>query len=511
MALARIDEGRGRVLGWAAVILTGLAASMLAWNHQVGGWGVETDFYSVYLPQAREIMDGWPLVRGVVHNPPGFAGLVGALGLVVGNEFTAAVIWSVIGTMGLVWATAQIGQAAFGPFVGAFAAALVGCTLLPFSYLAATDALGAFLIVLPLALLARWPAPTNRGVFGLGLLIGLAYLVRSNAVVVLPVIALGLLTVVPVGRAIRRRAITVLWLGLGVITTVVPWLVVNATATGSGTGSTAHLQIAAHFFGGSSGDAYAVTTFPLMAAKFHSLADVLRYDPVALVARYIQDVVLAIPLQLLLDGARFPGLLLVGIGLLGGTTKSRAIALGYWAVFVLGALLLALVGYVPRYYLFAFPGIAFLMAIGARRLILSTEDTRLGTFAAAGLIGFSALSLLVFSLRDATRQVREEPKHLLALADSIRSITRPGDIVFGRKPHLAVLAGRAWAFAPVSTADSLVQSARLRGARLMIYSDFEANLWPALKPLKDPSLAPNGLVLRFRDAATNTNVYELTP
>lgn len=496
-------------LGIVAAAL-GLAV-FLGSQHQVGGWAVETDFYYIYLPQAREFMDGPPFLTTVAHNPPGYAFLIGVLGNIIGSEFVVARLLTALATGALLWLAFRLTTTIFGNPIALAVTLLLAIALVPYSYLVGTDVVGGLAMTLPVWwLISRRQVKTAAPLI-VGLMAGVAYLLRSNTIVLVPVIAAVLGFWLMREATLRRRLFAIGGLVAGFVVVISPWLILNATVNGSPMASTVHLQVGSHFFGTDSGDAYGVTAFQEAALRFRSLADVFRYDPIRVVVRYFKGVLLDNPWLLLTQVVLFPGILLVGAGVIAVGPRLSPAGVIWLSVCVAGALLLGLVGFYPRYYVFAFPWLFILMVLGAGWPgTTTTRDSSWGwsRWAGQSLLAGSLIVLLVTSFRTTLTQFREEPRGLLALADSLRATARPSDLMVSRKPHLAALAGLRWSFPYVRDADDLVAEALRSGARYLVYSDFESRIWPALSALSDSAKAPAGFVTRFSEPSTGTIVYE---
>ena len=160
--------------------------------HRVGGYRVETDFYVYYLPQAREIIDGPPLLRGLVHNPPGFALLIGLGSKLLRDEFAAAKLLGALAAGAFVWVAFRLTQRSFGSSVALTVALFLAIAVAPYSYLAATDVLGAFAMTAPVWWLVSRLRVGAPECFVTGVMVGVAYLLRSNTIAMLPVLTLAI-------------------------------------------------------------------------------------------------------------------------------------------------------------------------------------------------------------------------------------------------------------------------------------------------------------------------------
>ena len=125
------------------VLILGLT---IGYFHQVGGFGVETDFYGAYAPQAENIMAGRPYTYQ--HNPPGYSLLLAAASFLTDDLFVAGKIISAFATALFGWITYILFKALFDSRIALVSAMLSLLALIPHSFVAATDMIGALMMLL---------------------------------------------------------------------------------------------------------------------------------------------------------------------------------------------------------------------------------------------------------------------------------------------------------------------------------------------------------------------------
>lgn len=123
----------------------------LGTQHQVGTFGVETDFYGAYEVQARNLLEG--IAYTDQHNPPGYSILLAAVTIILGDAFTAAKFISAIAVSGFAGCTYQLIKVLYSPQIALGTTLLLLIALIPYSFIAATDTVGALTIALPLLIL----------------------------------------------------------------------------------------------------------------------------------------------------------------------------------------------------------------------------------------------------------------------------------------------------------------------------------------------------------------------
>ncbi len=428
----------------------------------------------------------------------------------LGDAFTAAKILTALAAAGFAGVGYLLLRSTFGSAIALASTVLCALALVPHAYVAATDLVGAIFVVVALWLTLRTPYLHWRQCFGVGLLTGVAYLIRSPAIFLVGGIALCLLFLECEEDTLRGRAkLLGVFLGGGLLI-VAPWLVYNWSVNGSPFAGSAHLQMAAHFHH-PTGDRFR-TSLTEMAPRFDSLAQVFLQDPSEVSKTYLKDVLSRNPRHIATRCLQFPAYLFAGAGLvllLADLCRKRFALL---LVCGLGYLLLGLVGFYTRYYLFLFPLLFMLVAYFAFDPNVSAKlgwATRLGRGASWALIGVIALFLGWAAFTTVRSQLVSEPRHLLELAQFLRERSSAGDRIIVRTPHLASLAGLEYRFPVERKPELFLRRAREMGARYLVYSERGARLWPALEAFREPERVPDGFELIYQHEPTHTLVYEL--
>jgi hypothetical protein len=507
------------------VVVTGL---VLGSSRSIANYGNERDFYDTWAPRADAPFDlghysrgenelGYPLFR---NHPPGYSLLVAAGNTFTGDSFRTAVILSAIAAGLFGWISYLLLVALFDTQRALAGTILFLIAIIPFSFVASTDLVGGLTIVLPMWILLRKVLPGTKDLVLAGVLAGAAYLVRSQAIFLL----VGFLVVIPIleytragraetpGRAVRWR--DALWQGVfvvaGFLAATGPWLFLNWKLNGDPMYSTAHLQVAVHYW-----DALRETTqtaYWRAAEQFHSMGQVVLFDPVGFVRRYVKNVLINMPRSIGVDVLGYPGFFLFGAGFVFLLASMTARRFSWLAILMFGYLLLGLVNIVGRYFVFLYPVLFFTVAYVAFAPFVMDQFRRLRIPAGLGgwaLVACVALLMLRDVRRDTHRYLEAEPRYLLELTETLRERAEPGDRVMVHEPHIPYLSGLEMAVVRGGTVEAIIEDGRSRGVRFYVYDRIEATEWPARAGLANPAKVPPELQPIYVHQPTGTILYEL--
>jgi len=507
---------RDDLAGAALCVAVLIVALVVGRFHQIGGFGVETDFYGAYAVQAKNLLEGRPYTY--LQQPPGYPLLLAAASLLVDDLFLAAKIISAVATAIFGWISYLLVRALFTSRIALATTIVLLPAVFPASILAFSDILGAALKLLVLWAILRRPVLRPTSCMLAGLFGGLAYLVRYDAIFLMIVVAGALLLINPDRESLRHRLAKAGLFACGAILTASPWLVTNWRTHGNPLAGSGYLLVATHFYMPGLQDQFdaalkepepaAAVAQLEVATKFQSIQDVVSHDPVRFLRKYLYNLY-SHGVGLGAKVLRFPAYLIAPVGLvllLRDLTRRRLL---YLVVCLFGYLSLGLVGFFQRFYLFLLP-LGFLLVAYALFEALPTTH-RLRTVNAPVswlLLLLIAAPVGVSAYRETSRLIVSEPRYLFGIAEFVKRHSSPGERIIARKPHLAYLAGLVNTFPFVHSADAYLEEARRRGARFIVYSDYEARVWPGLKSLRDPRAVPAGLTLIYYHPPSRTVIYE---
>ena len=487
----------------------GLLSFTIGVSREVGDWGVETDFLYRDVWLAQDVLSGQPYMNQ--HYPPGYAYMLAGASLVTHDFFKAGIIISVVASTLLGLVCYGIVAVLFDRRLAFVTTLLALLALLPHAFIASTDVLANFLLLLPLWILLR-REPTMSVCMLSGLAAGLAYLVRYNAVFVLAGIPLALLFFSPAEDSTRQRILKIVAFATAALVVTAPWLLVNWQYHGNPFASDLHGQVAAHFYH-PKGDAF-TSSIKQMQQQFDSYWDVFFYDPVRLIRKFMKDILYDRALNLSWSVIGFPALLFAGAGMLlflRNLTRSRAVFL---MVCGMGYLLHGLAGYADRFYLFLFP-LLFLF-VGLAVFELGRMPAWLREVPKVWDVSWMVVTcLLIASAYTSSVRVgqylRAVPMHLLGAAEVLKARASKGDAIMCYYPHLAYLAKLNYvSIKEPHTIEEYLQRARERNVRFIAYSKIEEEHWEGLRALRDPALMPKDFRVVYEHIPTKTLVYEIT-
>ena len=495
----------GRFALAAIAAFTILVVWVAVFAHPVPLYSTETDLVGDYIPAARALQSGQLTVASYASKGLGYTLLLAiASPLLGGDAFLAAKLINCVAAALAAWACFALFSRTLGPFSGFLV--LIGLLANP-TFLACTLEAGTDMPAMALGLVATylimWRTSARSGALA-GLLAGYAVITRYNYIF-LPVVGLALLGV----SRDRRRSLAYLAASALPISA---WLFLNLHLTGNPFTNSNYLNLAYALYGNGDDWEHFVTQ---VGPRFHSIADVLRLDPLHAAIRlgsniavyWWQDLLALLPLGI---GLVAP------LGLIWHSPKDRS-ALWTAMHFVLAYLVLCLVFRAPRFALYLIPFylggiVAFLFGAAARP---RTVDRAAGQVDWLG-IARAALLLILFGASgvQAAGAVRtalaHSPDETRLAGLMLRTLGPPDAIVMARKPHVAYFAGMR--FVPMPAANSigeLIAACRSTGTTFVFISPIEVRLRPAYAVLADSGLDLPALRQVAHDSAGPGKAFSL--
>jgi hypothetical protein len=382
-------------------------------------------------------------------------------------------------------------------------------TVMPFSIIACTDLFFAFLFTFSIYVLFRGSEITKSNLMLAGLLMGLTYLTRHNGVILPVAVVLIVLLLEPQSWSLKQKVVNLVLFAIVFVAINLPWNLVQYFASGEPVRSDSYLIIASHFYG--SPGVVVSEDMRLAAKTFDSLSSVIFYDFTHFIKHYIFNFYRHF-YDVLIDSLKFPTFIFTGAGLVLLLPRLNRKQFAFFIFLILSFLLLCLVHYEPRYYLyllffFLLPAVYFLFeGVSAN----SGSDNRLnGKVVRSVIYTGTVLFILVFSVKEIRSNIRSEPRELLGLAETLRDQISDGESIIARKPHIGFLTGLQTIYFPeAESQEELLAFAAKENADYLIYGAEELKRRPQLRNLLDPGQAPAGMIPVAINEYPKTVIYK---
>ena len=548
------SPGRWLPLGLLAALTLALLIVVLR-LHSVPGYGPETDLLGDLIPAARSLRAGQILAANFEYKGPGYPALLAGAGAALrGDDWLAARLLNVLAAAAGAWFAFLLATRFLSAGAGLFV--MLGLFASPVWLRAAIEA-GTDMPAFAISIAATWLviARRRRASWALaGLVAGLGYLTRYNAVSLLPAAAIVGLMARPrrEGSTAAGERATSGWLllaayvaGFGVI--VGGWTLVSRVFGSGVPRNLNYLNVAFEIYGrGMMWDNYWTTA----AVQFHSLLDVLRFDPMRVAQvlsrnvgiRWVADIQQLVPVWIGVPA--IAGMLIVW--------PRRPGSLQLAAHALCAYLVLSGVFYSPRFFLYLVPfylmGAAALLfhlppvslraqgkapppAREPRSAVHSRRPARTGTPARAGqsvrpqrhgrtltvpawLSWALAAGALVASggvaITDAGHLMSLNPYETQRAGELLKRLGPPGARVMARKPHAPYFAGMEYVPMPqVETFAELMAYARDRRPDYLVFTPVEASLRGQFLLLADSGVVLPGLQQITRQVYTPSRFFAL--
>lgn len=481
-----------------AFALSAVYTIILLWAahvyHRVGDYGVETDFFWNYAPDARTIQS---IFKGEGGSFPidGFRGPMYALVLslvafIIQDFFAAGVIFGILCAGATLFLSHRLVLDFFGK-VDALVVLLILATnsiFIQYSYSAGTDMF--FNLVATLAVYAFLKVLNGDGwrwLLVASVASGVALLTRQNSLFLIVGFLLALFLLNPSKQPLKTQVLYALSLVGIVFALYAPYGIYTLQEKGKFFYSLNYLNIAKDLFGR---ETNWDTFWYGKSQSFNSLGDVILADPV----KFVSNTLANIPSHFIGDLGELLSWLL-GVFVIGGilVTSLRRnltrvqVAYFIFAVLNFGVLLLTFYG--ARFSLNLIAPYAVLL------VLLFKWD------AVPKVVHYAlpiALAIVLFqSVQFHRKNIDSGPQEMLAIREKFLEITgrNPNthfdEIIITRKPHSAYYLNlQMGGFPMAETYEELIAESRKLGASYLFYSYFEANLRPQFRFLFNVKVPP---------------------
>ena len=482
----KIEKYEKSAIGLCLLML--LVLIPLSRAHELGGYGVETDFYGSYAIEARRIFEGKPY-EDPFHGP-GYSFVLGLLNFGFRDMFLTGKILSVISSLLFGFFSFKVFKSLFNPKFAFFVLLLSFIIIFPYPVTVSVDMFFAFLISLSIYFLYKNQQFSYPGLFWSGLVAGYAFITRYDAIFLLAGIIFSILLINPDRIRWPQRIKSILIFSLSFFLSASPWLIANYRQHGNPLYNITYLNMAVNFYGIKG--ANIAEALNKAAERFDSLFAVISYDPLRFGLNFIRNAYRHFN-KILFNVVRIPLCLLIIPGVLFFIKRATTRQLTYFFFPLFGFLVLSLAIFHKRYYL---PFIPCFVFFPVYFVFFYAESLKKSSLFITIAFAVFLLFLLRFSVRETKDFISSEPKELLQLAQVILENSSETDCIVARKPHLGYLSHRKTIYFPeVDSIEELLNYARKNKAKFILYSNIEAELRPQLKILMQPEKLPPELTL----------------
>ncbi|MCH6573821.1 MAG: glycosyltransferase family 39 protein [Bacteroidetes bacterium] len=493
-----------RYLGLVIAVLyfvTLLIVSLL--YHKVGDYGIETDFFWGYVPNAKSFINGDLQIdpfRG-----PLYPMVLGLVNLIISNYFYSGIIIGVLSASILIFLTFELVKRIFSPAVSFFVSLLLASNpiFVQYTYSAGTDMMFNVLAAATLFFFFKDKKLNYKNLLIAAVLGGLSYLTRYNGVFLLGFVFIILFVNYWNNHWLQRLKSSTVFVAIFILT-FTPWGIYCLSKKGSFFYNENYKNIAYELYGKGkiSWDQFWFNE----SSSFTSLFDVIGRDPFLFISTTIGNIgehfLLAMErlmgMELLMGWIVgvfvILGLILVLISNPFKNWKSRET--GYYLSNLFFFALLTLVFYSERFSIFL---ISFYSVIAIQPLFI--EKFNINKRIPLKFSYLLVISLIVVNLAKSisfnSARINSGPQELLVLQDwydeNIPESER-GNKIAARKAHVAYYLGMDFVLLPMANSyEELIEKLRQNNVDYLYFSPIEAAMRREFQSLLNPKSSHPGL------------------
>ncbi|MFB3057808.1 MAG: ArnT family glycosyltransferase [Ignavibacteriaceae bacterium] len=489
-----------RYLGLVIAVLyfvTLLIVSLL--YHKVGDYGIETDFFWGYVPNAKSFINGDLQIdpfRG-----PLYPMVLGLVNLIISNYFYSGIIIGVLSASILIFLTFELVKRLFSPAVSFFVSLLLASNpiFVQYTYSAGTDMMFNVLAAATLFFFFKDKELNYKNLLIAAVLGGLSYLTRYNGVFLLGFVFIILFVNYWNSNWLQRLKSSTVFFAVFILT-ITPWGIYCLSKKGSFFYNENYKNIAYELYGKGkiSWDQFWFSE----SSSFTSLLDVIGRDPFLFISTTIGN----IGEHFLLDMELLMGWI-VGVFVILGlilllfsnpfkSWKNRET--GYYLSNLFFFALLTLVFYSERFSIFL---ISFYSVIAIQPLFI--EKFNINKRIPLKFSYLLVISLIVVNLAKSisfnSARINSGPQELLVLQDwydeNIPESER-GNKIAARKAHIAYYLGMDFVLLPMASSyEELIEKLHKNNVDYLYFSPIEAAMRREFQSLLNPKSSHPGLTV----------------
>lgn len=412
--------------------------------HKIGDYGIETDFFWSYVPQAQAFLDG--AIEIDKYRGPLYPIILGIVQLITGNYFSAGILIAVFSASMVVYFIYNILRLLFNPLVALITTVLmaVNTTFILYTYSAGTDMFFFLLVSGALYFLFKSKEYKWLNIVILGLFAGLAYITRYNGIfLVISAAVVILLINIFHTTWVKRLIATAIFIGTFFLI-ITPWGIYTSKEKGKAFWNQNYQNVAYEFLakGEMGWDEF---WYQGNRDKYTSLSQVIMKEPGKFFKQYINNGFDHLGKDLgSLIGWHISIFSLLGLLLLFTKAPTRQ----QWAYYLASVLffgVLMLVFYSERFSLFLIP---FYTVFGVSVLFVENKFLKDKIIKSPALTILIAGILIIWTFSNSykynSENINSGDKNLLKLKeqfDKAEPLNMRGDKILSRKAHIAYYLG----------------------------------------------------------------------
>jgi hypothetical protein len=502
----------GLVISLLYLLIVGLLSLIF---HTIGDYGIETDFFWGYVPNAKGFLEG--TIPMDAFRGPLYPMVLGIVGFIFGDFFRAGILIGVLSASVVIYVTFELLKRIISPSVAFFVTLLIAVNpvFVQYSYSAGTDMFFNALVALTIFFFLKNSELNYRQIILAGFFGGLSYLTRYNGVFLLSFIVVILFVNFWNQSWIKRLTTSALFVVVFVLT-FSPWGFYCLGEKGSFLYNENYKNIAYEMHG--KGKIGWDEFWFKESSKITSLTDVVFEDPPA----FISTVVSNVADHFLSDMEKLLGwhigvFVILGLVLLILSNpfknwKNRETSYYLVNLFFFGLLLL--VFYSERFSLFLIPiysVIAFHPFLSKKLKLQKYVPQKFGYFLLTALIIFTFIKSYSFN----SVNIDSGPKELLILQEWYNQnipIEDRGEKIASRKAHVAYYLKMEFTFIPLAdTYEEFLTKLREQKADYLYFSTMEAAMRRQFQFLLNPKQNHPGLTAVVYFESPPAVLYKVLP
>ncbi|MEA3497100.1 MAG: glycosyltransferase family 39 protein [Bacteroidota bacterium] len=225
--IANLNDSKIFQNKWLGLILGGsyfLIMAIISFSfHKIGDYGVETDFFWSYVPQAQNFLDGNIIIDK--YRGPLYPITLGLFSIILGDFFKTGIFLAILSASLIIYLTYELLKSLFNPLVALITVLLlaVNTTFNLYTYSAGTDMFFNFLITASLFFILKSRKYELKNIIIAAVFGGLAYITRYNGIFIFITVIASILFINIYKLDWKKRSITALIFIVVFAAIISPW------------------------------------------------------------------------------------------------------------------------------------------------------------------------------------------------------------------------------------------------------------------------------------------------